>query len=375
MSELSFRKPILWIIGLIVLVCAIWYFASSENPLKSSIGTFVDSLLGTNVSVKLVEVNADLPFYNEFVKNYKECKFSASTDCFCPLTNPSTPENYVIELTNNPKSKTTAIVVHGNVQQKKECGTMQATNSIKDIKEVSTIISDDALYFKNYRIFVAGITDPLTAISDAFSKSKSVQSKIIPAKDFVQVDSLFLYKTDICTTTNVVGSASISTTNAAIYKFDKEKTTIISEVFSGLKQCAIAKDIVPAEEQFNKILVALNSCTNSPCPISIKSGEGVDSVIPKDYNILIKGQNLVMEYKGTSVKTAEIKIEPCLFVSFMHIQPEDGVKLETLNFNDYIGYEVYPFSNKVCILPYTVETKKQKDLFFVQLKNKPLLPA
>jgi len=168
-----------------------------------------------------------------------------------------------------------------------------------------------------------------------------------------------LYNLNLCSSKDVSGNDEISFTKGIIYKFSNEETTLISG-FTGLKRCATIKDALPADEQFIKLISTINECKQGPCAFSIISAEGIESVIPKDYEIIIEGQKLTLQYKEEKVKTAEIKKEMCLFSDFREITLENSKPLTKLIFNNYIGAEFYAFDNKICVLPYTPEIKKQK---------------
>ncbi len=341
------------IITVIAVVLGILF--GTGSPLIKSVTNF----FSLNQSAdSLVEVNKDLPFYNEFVKNYKECKLSPATDCFCALTNPTTPDNYVIELSS--KSQSTTVILHGNLKQE-SCGRLSPTKSIKDIQTVSTIIEQDQTYFKNYRKFL-------------FIGGPRINKGIVDVSLFTDVPSLFLYKTELCSTKEVVGDNPIDIKTGIIYKFDKDKTAIISEFVQGMKRCPTVKDAVPADDEFNKLLFAINTCTQGVCPFSIKSSETAASDIPQDYSIILEGQQLNLLYKGTVVKTSNIKNQTCQFTDFRNVNEAQGTAVNKIEFNSYIGIEIYSFTNKVCILPYTPELKKQKDLYVQQLKSSLLIP-
>jgi len=263
---------------------------------------------------------------------------------------------------------------------------------LKDIQTIQTDITDDLLYFKNY-VFYPTIAQEQTKEVEVPSSSgilagvyrraylKEEPSKIQQAQlgklkkeEFTQADNLFLYNLNLCSSKDVSGNDEISFTKGIIYKFSNEETTLISG-FTGLKRCATIKDALPADEQFIKLISTINECKQGPCAFSIISAEGIESVIPKDYEIIIEGQKLTLQYKEEKVKTAEIKKEMCLFSDFREITLENSKPLTKLIFNNYIGAEFYAFDNKICVLPYTPEIKKQKDLLLEKLKTRSLIPT
>lgn len=349
-------KYVILLLAFGLILIAILYGVGS--PLIKNVSNFF-SLNSTQPN--LVEVNKDLPFYSEFVKNYKECKLSPATDCFCALTNPATPDNYVIELTNSPSSKTTTITLHGNVKEE-NCGELSATKDLKDIQSISTLIDDDLLYFKNYYFYPG---------KDTIS---GTNFEIFTKTDFTTVQSIFLYKNEFCVKETDGSSSSLSSAKSFIYKFSSQETTIETSI-KNLKRCTTVKDALPADDEFNKLFSAITSCSQGLCSFSIKSSDQAPSDIPQDYTISLEGQKLNLAYKDTVVKTLEIKKQTCQFSDFRNIDQNKGTQVSNLVFNNYIGIEIYPFNNKVCILPYTPDLKKQKDLLIENLKSKTLIPG
>ena len=373
-ESLSWHKLPYIILGVIVLALVLFFVLSNTNVLK-------EGFLGQLKDKKEVKLSADLPFYNEFAKNYQECKLSPDTECFCPLTNTYLPDNYILEIQNNADLKATKIILYANVQPGSSCGRIQSTDP-KNVKNaVITDIGDDVVYFKDY-IFRLSLVEPLQKENPssndllagiyrkAYTKSDIKPydefAKLIES-DFTQVDSLFLSGNNLCTLKDVNGKDSVDFKSGFLYKFNNEKTALASGSYN-LKRCAIMKNSAEAEKEFNKALSKLNQCEVGPCSYIVKS-QNTD-MMPAGYSLRIEDNGLILSYNNKIIKTSEIKKNLCLFDDFRNINPSQAKELKFLDFNGYVEIEIHPFSDNLCLLPYTLQMIQDKKLGL----QKPLVP-
>lgn len=342
----TIAKIIIGLIAVFLILSIVW---SAVKSTKSPIVEFIDkTIFGEKEELEKVEVSDDLPFYNEFVKNYQECKLSPDTECSCPFTNPSTPDNYVIELQN--QNGKTIILLHGNAQVK-DC---ILAADFKSLKTIATNIDNDILYFEDVYTF------PI------------VESGKLQLSDFGLVDKLYLYKNELCSVRDVKGDNAIDFKKGFIYKFggefDSQKTALSSALKT--KKCEIQKDITPAYNAFNLLVSTINECKDQVCLFQIKDNKG-ESTIPKDFTLSIKDKKIVLEYKSKEVKSEVIKKDVCLYTHYSS-QVRQNLELGRLELNDYYQLEIYSYESKICFLPYTPNLIKQK--LSEELKAKAIIP-
>ena len=375
MAEISLETVAKILLGLIVVGLLIWILFTNVITLKSP---FL-SLFSPSQEEQIVDVSTDLPFYNEFVKNYNECKLSPSTECFCPVTYPEIPDNYAIEITNFPNSKSTIIKLYGNVQLK-DCNTLLQTGNINTVESK---IENDLLFFENVYTSpdVIGLEYEEQEIQteEGFRQASVLKNfGKLQTSDFSQVERLYLFEDELCSTKDVKGDNDINFERGAIYKFDNEKTTFISEIFR-LKKCDTVKDIVPAYEEFNKLISKINSCSSTKriedCKYVIKEDE--TSAIPQDFTLSLENNKIVLKYKEKEIKSSdEIKKELCLFTDFRNTNENQASQLNSLVFNNYLEVDIYPFEDKVCFLPYDFNLLQQKKVAELSenINNEPIVP-
>ena len=150
MARLNLEFVLKLIIGVAVVLLLLLIIFGVINPSRA----WFSNLLFENKTVNNLQVSEDLPFYNEFVKNYQECKLSPSTECYCPITYPKTPDKYVIGIINEPSSKSTTISVSGNVVVSENCDATIVIPESKESKNVQLQIENDITYFKDYKFFL-----------------------------------------------------------------------------------------------------------------------------------------------------------------------------------------------------------------------------
>ncbi len=336
MAQLTLNKIVVYLIALIAVFLFVMIIFKTTTPLKAS---FSNLFFPVEEKENLVEVSKDLPFYNEFVKNYKECKLSPSTECYCALTNPSVPQNYVIELQN--QNKQTLILLHGNANLE-DCSKLSTPHGTAKLETLSVNIPNDEIYFLN--------------TGWLFSDPKRTNNKL-QLSDFTNIDKLFLHKKELCTPKDVSGPDSQNIEQEAfIYKFDQEKTTFIFKKFPELKKCETQKEIMPAYDSFNLLISTINQCTGT-CVYVIQNNN--INVIPKDYVLLIENKRIILKYKDKELKSAEIKKELCMFDHFKPSLREEK-SLTSLELNNYLQLEIFTFKDKICFLPYTQSLATQK---------------
>lgn len=359
MTRLSLETVVKLFVGVlaaIIFLSIIWGVAKGTT---SPIISFFDKLI-FGEKAEIVGVSGETPFYNEFVKEYQECKLSPDTNCYCKITYASIPEDYILELQNNPDSKTTLILLHDNANLE-DCKSLATTHDTENFKTISTAVKDDLLYFKNYISF-AGFGGPKVIYPKPIEEltPEDMGKDKLSLESFTPIDKLFLHKKELCTPKDVLGSNNLAVDQGAyIYKFDQEKTTIINDKFGTQKTCSQIKDSNLAYEEFNRLTSAINGCKDSVCTYSIMDGK-FNSVIPKDFKLLIENKKIVLKYKDQEIKFSdEIKKELCVFTHFKPALRQEK-PLDKLELNNYLQLDIYQSENKLCFLPYTKELVQQK---------------
>lgn len=343
MTQLTLNKIVIYIIALVAVFLFVMIIFKTTNPLKTS---FSNLFFPKEEQEEPVEASKDLPFYSEFVKNYKECKLSPSIDCYCKLTNPSTPQNYVIELQN--QNKQTLILQHANANLE-DCSKLSTPHGTKKLETVSTNIPNDELYF--------------ISTGWLFSDPSRANNKL-QLSDFTKVNKINLHNKKLCTPTDVSGTDSYDIEQEAlIYKFDQEKTTFIFKKYPELKKCETQKDIVPAYDSFDILVSTINKCTGT-CTYAIQNS------IPEDYILSIENNKIILKYKGKELKSAELKKKSCLYTHYSP-QARQNLELNNLELNNYLQLEIYSYENKICFLPYDINLAQQKKVKELKESTEP----
>ncbi|MBI2148739.1 hypothetical protein HYU23_03595 [Candidatus Woesearchaeota archaeon] len=374
-TELPLRKVIMGFLGILVVGLAIYIAFISVRPYTSK--GFLD-IQTTNQTAEGVETK-NINFYTDLVKNYKECKLSPDTNCFCPLLFQGAPENYIISITNIPGSKITTITMTENAKME-DCGDISSTG---ELKTNTSEIEKDAIYFEDY--YLSPDTTIIEILNNDGTRSTYTGLK---KESFASVNELHLYGSKMCSTKDVSGSDEIEFKNGAIYKFNQEDTAIFSynsniireqsgdiasEQTKGLRKCTPAKNALLAYEEFKKLVSQIKECKDSTCTYFIKQNS--KTAFPQDYTVTAVNQKIILEYKGQEVRSEQISKEFCLFNDFKKTTLDQAVKLTSLNFNNYLVIEFYPFDNNLCLLPYTIKTLADKKAFAESSKiKKPIVP-
>lgn len=304
----------------------------------------------------VVRVEGDLPFYDEFVKGYRQCKLSTSADCYCQLPYAGTPDGYVLELSNS--GTTTSIRVNGGAEV--DYG-LTSTNrasltQIEGARQINTRdnqISSDILYFLNH------VRGPFSFFPTSLPASDNGKLSIA---DFTIVNKQFIYKKNMYSTKDVSGSDRVNIEKGiALYKFDDQKAALYPlEATQSLKRCNQVENILNAEDEFNRFLSLVNDCVRTnernKCQY-IKS-------LPNDYSLHVEDKKFVLKYKGTTIKSSNtIAQNLCVFNDFRNVQLAQARDLSTFDFADnYVEVDFYNFPNNLCILPYTQAQAQQKRL-------------
>jgi len=320
MTRLSLEKVVVLLLVFIAAIFIIVLLIKNVPVLKKAIiSPFSDEINQTKI------LEGEPAFFSQFVEDYKKCKLSPSTDCFCQITFPSTSENHVLEIINNPSSKITSAPQH---------------------------IESDLTYFENV------LTSPSVIQEGEFAVMNFV--------DFADVERLYLYKTELCTTKDVKGSNDIDFSKGVLYKFDNEKTAFLSKNV-GLKRCDTVPNVLEANEEFAGFLKLINECRQGPCSYPIK--------IPENFNLLVEGQKLKLKYKDNEIKTMNFEKQFCLFTHFSLTEREEKSLPQSFDISEYLQVDIYPFQDRICLLPYTEELAREKQIALSRnIINEPLVP-
>ncbi len=359
--ELSLRKPImLFLIIIAVIGLLYWVYIILSNT--------IPNLLGESQADRERQelgVNRDLPFYDEFVNSYRECKLSLSAECYCEISYPKTPELYIMEIVN--RDKATAIRVHSGAEVDEAA--FFGTNSIEQVEfssgvttKTTPIDAPDTTYFKN-----SGLSYPIQ------------EGGKLNILDFTPVERQFVEEDTIYSATDVSGSDEINVESGiALYKFSNEKSALVPKATTtGLKKCEKLEGATIASEEFDKLLSIVNKCLETNVRDECKYTTAVLKTIA-DFSINLKNNKFVLNYKDEEVKSQQLTKTPCGFSDYRNTAQADQQPLSTLNFNDYVEIDFYPFENNLCLLPVTLEQAQQRRIAEERGRlglNPPLIPT
>ncbi len=346
MTRLSLEKVVVLLLVFIAAIFIIVLLIKNVPVLKKAIiSPFSDEINQTKI------LEGEPAFFSQFVEDYKKCKLSPSTGCFCQVTFPSTSENHVIEIINNPSSKRTSVTLYSNAELS-SCGTISPKGKLNT--SVPQYIEGDLTYFENV------LTSPSSIRGEE-------EFNVMNLADFTNIERLYLYKTELCTTKDVTGSDDIDFSKGVIYKFDNERTAFLKENLN-LRRCDTVPNVLEANEEFAGFLKLINECRQGPCPYPVK--------IPENFNLLIEGQKLKLEYKGEIIKAMNFEKPFCLFTHFSLAEREERNLPQSFNLNEYLQIDIYPLQDRNCLLPYTEELAKEKQIALSRnIINEPLVPA
>ena len=344
MTRLSLEKVVVLLLVFIAAIFIIVLLIKNVPVLKKAIiSPFSDEINQTKI------LEGEPAFFSQFVEDYKKCKLSPSTDCFCQITFPSTSENHVLEIINNPSSKITSVTLYSNAELS-SCGTISPRGKLNT--SAPQHIESDLTYFENV------LTSPSVIQEGEFAVMNFV--------DFADVERLYLYKTELCTTKDVKGSNDIDFSKGVLYKFDNEKTAFLSKNV-GLKRCDTVPNVLEANEEFAGFLKLINECRQGPRSYPIK--------IPENFNLLVEGQKLKLKYKDNEIKTMNFEKQFCLFTHFSLTEREEKSLPQSFDISEYLQVDIYPFQDRICLLPYTEELAREKQIALSRnIINEPLVP-
>ncbi len=344
MTRLALEKVIVLLLVFVVAILVIVLLLKNVPVLKKAITSpFSEETNQTKI------LEGEPAFFSQFVEDYKKCKLSPSTDCFCQITFPSTSENYIIEIINNPSSKKTAVTLYSNAELS-SCGTISPVGKLNT--SLPVYIENDLTYFENV------FTSPSITHTGEFN--------VPDFADFTDVEGLYLYKTELCTTKDVAGSDDIDFSRGILYKFDNERTAFLSENYD-LRRCDSVPNIIEANEEFARLSKLIKECSQTQCAYPVK--------IPENFKFVVEEQRLKLKYKDNIIKSINFEKQLCLFTHFSLAKREERSLPKSFDFSQYLQVDIYPSENKLCLLPYTEELAREKQIAQSRSINEPLIPA
>lgn len=345
MAQLLQNKIVSFLVKLITVIVILGIAMTIFALLKPGTLGFIDDLLGLGngtaqgpIQDGVVSVEGSLPFYEEFLKSFKQCKLSIQSQCYCKINYPGTPNGYVLELATY--DTTTNIRVHGGaeiVYSKLYTGDTFIGPMSEEIQQITMKedqVENNVMYFRNTRFLYPSITNGLLDINEFkkmdrqfISGARAYSAKGVKGENFIQVEDEFI-----------------------LYKFDDEKSVLYpSERAKGLKLCKQVVGIADANDEFNNLVSTLNVCGRT----GQRQNCNYVQKIPENFTIVLESKKLILKHGNKTVKESKpIKQNTCKLTSFSNTKLSDSTPLTTLTFNDHYGVAFYPFENDICFLPY-----------------------
>ncbi len=344
MARLALEKVVVLLLVFVVAILVIVLLLKNVPVLKKAITSpFSEETNQTKI------LEGEPAFFSQFIEDYKKCKLSPSTDCFCQITFPSTSENHVMEIINNPSSKKTAVTLYSNAELS-SCGTISPVGKLNT--SLPIYIENDLAYFENV------YTSPSIINTGEFN--------VPNFEDFTDVERLYLYKEELCTTKDVKGSDDIDFSKGILYKFDNERTAFLSENYN-LRRCDSVPNIIEANEEFARLSKLIKECSQTQCAYPVK--------IPENFKFVVEEQQLKLKYKDSIIKSVNFEKPFCLFTHFSLTKREERDLPPAFDLSEYLQIDVYHSQDKICLLPYTEELAKEKQIALSrEIINEPLIP-